>query len=329
MEYAIVIGINDYKGRPLKGAVNDAVNFAGWLKENALISSPETNLKLLTSDESNEIAMGHEIDIAIDSLIQDARKRQGEHNRLYFYFSGHGLGSTYDNTALCLRLWPEVMNHCFSSLIYKSWFINKSAFDEILIFLDCCRETDVLTESRAPMHDWATAIGNRPVKILICNSTIYGKLSYETPVDSDKKRGIFTAFLLDSLKGDAGTNDNGEITALGLKKHIEDHFEGYAKKHEKFQQAQVSIQGPKAEDMVVCTVQKLTEKHNCEITFERDSNVTLFTPELSEKKVGDVTKGTIWYQKLKKGMYLLKDNRTGETKTIINFSENTLSHEQF
>lgn len=138
MEYAIVIGIDHYAERPLAGAVADADAFAKMLTDKNLISNP-SNLKLFKSDISNNKVINYEIDLALDEIVTDAKDRKNENHRLYFYFSGHGIGNTFNNTALCMRLWSSrFINNCISSNNYTAAMVNTGVFDEILVFFDCC-----------------------------------------------------------------------------------------------------------------------------------------------------------------------------------------------
>jgi hypothetical protein len=330
MNYAVVIGIDHYKTRPLNGAVNDAKIFGEWLRDNGDITIPD-NLKILTSSDTNEIAMGHEIDKAIDDVIQDAKKNYSQKNRLYFYFSGHGMGITYDNTALCLREWPGWFHHCLSSSNYKAWFTNKAVFDEILIFLDCCRESDVFAQAQSPAPDWIKPSGDKIPDILICNSTIYKKLSYEIE-GADAKRGAFTSFLIDAFSGDADSTATGLVTSLNLKNHVDANFENYAAKNGKIQKADVFTQGTNGNNIIICSVPNMDANYDCVITFLRSSKISLFGPDLEIKKGKksiDVKTGESWNIRLGKGLFMLKDEITGETKQITNFSGNTISNEQF
>lgn len=327
MEYAVVVGIDHYLQKPLAGAVKDAQHFADWLVQKKLISDPTKNLRLLVSDDANDIASGMEIDRAIEEIISDARTHQ-EKNRLYFYFSGHGMGITFDNTALCLRSWPAWFHHCLSGADYKSWFINNGAFDEILIFLDCCRENDVTCKPKSPSPEWQYKTGDRVPDILICNSTLYGKLSYEIATDSNQKRGAFTSFLIDSLNGDAAQPNSEAITALDLKNHVNTHFESYAQRNNKDQKGDVYTVGQGGDNIVICRVKELSEKYNYEFTFNRTSKIVLIYPDLREVEK-DVTTGSTWKVMLDRGLHLIKDVQTGEMKTIFNYSKDTMSHEQF
>lgn len=328
MDYAIVIGIDHYEKRPLTGAVADAKSFAQWLTDNKLIQQPDDNLKLIISDKDNRITSGLEVDEAVADICKLARNNADPKNRLYFYFSGHGIGQTYDNTALCMRQWPKLLNYCLSGYMYKQGIINSGAFDEILIFLDCCREIDILVESRQPGFDWKTMIPGRTPRIMICNSTAYGKLSYEVNIEPDQKRGAFTSFLIEALNGDADANNTGVITGQSLREHVANNFKTYAQRFNKIQDAKVDFQDM-GDSIVICQTQKAAPSHNFIITFNRTSNVTLYAPTTEELKTADVNLGTTWEINLEKGNYLLKDNNTGELKYFQNFNTNTVSHEQF
>ncbi|MEC5166930.1 hypothetical protein RCH18_002679 [Flavobacterium sp. PL11] len=353
MNYAIIIGIDHYEKKPLSAAVSDAKGFARYLFskklvsasaatiekfrgehteiniDNALINNTaDDNLQLLISESTNEIADNRDIDKVINNIIQDAKKHRAEKNRLYFYFAGHGIGVSYEKTALCLRLWPEWVNHCISSADYKSWFINKGVFDEILIFLDCCREYDQNIDAKSPMPDWETPIGDKKSpSILICNATMYGKLSYEVGVD--KKRGAFTSFLMDSMNGDADLNNEGRITSDALKKHINKNFESYANKEGKIQIGDAYTQGTNGDDIIICELEKFNALHNCEITFTRDSNVTLLAIDATPLRIDNVKSGEKWDVNLQRGFSCIIDNVSNEVKLIENYSINTMTYVEF
>jgi hypothetical protein len=339
MEFAVVIGIDHYEKKPLKGAVADAHAFAEWLRQKRNINVE--NLKLLVSEDSNNIVSGTEIDLAFNNICRLARNAPAEPHRLYFYFSGHGIGMTFDNTALCLRLWPEFFNHCISGLDYKTGFINKGMFSEILIFFDCCRENDTLIKANSPIGSWNLPTGNRDLipDIVTCNSTAFGKLSYEyTPEpemanDDQKtiyngKRGAFTTFLIDSLNGDADPG-NGTITAMDLKKHFQANFKTYAQSKGKQQDASVDTQ-QRGDGIVLTVLPQVSElDHNCEITITKNRNVTLFSPTYEQIDTYECAAGMILKLKLEKGIHQLKDNMNpdDQPKNIINYSANTISYD--
>jgi Caspase domain len=328
MEYAIVIGIDHYPDRPLAGAVDDARRFADWLTQNNHISNPQKNLYLLVSDIQNQVALGHEIDLAINEISKDARPRKTEINRLYFYFSGHGIGMNFSDTALCMRLWPQLPNWCISGLAYKNGIINKGVFDEILFFFDCCRDVNILVNGRDPGFDGKTKVGDRIPKILLCHSTSYGKVSYEIPTDNNSKRGAFTSFLLESLSGEADQDHDGVITAYELKTHTEKHFESFAARHQKFQKAQIDTEAG-GDAIVICKLSSNTVAHNCEINFLSDGDITLYDPNINEIRRAPVKTGDVWKLQLAQGFYKIVNHTNDSSKYFANLNENTILHESF
>jgi hypothetical protein len=336
MDYALIIGIDHYEERPLNGAVKDAEEFAKWLKEAGLIAEPDKNMHLLLSGETNEFALDAHIDKTINKIIDDAKKYKDQKNRLYFYFSGHGIGVSFSKTALCLRYWYSKMpNYCISSLEYKDGLINKGVFDEILIFLDCCREFDYQTDTKVPGFDYQTKVGTKNPQVMVCYSTTYGKLSYEispentASSDANQKRGAFTSFLIEGLRGDADADNNGTITALDLKNHISSYFKNYALKFNKVQDADVetNIGG---DNIIICKLENKNEDFNYVITFTRNADVSLFDGSNELIKRANVQTGETWEVKLKKGLHKLSDNNSpGTDKYFTNFNINTVNHEQF
>lgn len=330
MNYALVIGINHYQERPLTGAVNDAVAFSKWLLDKQLVD--KDHLKLLTSDTSNEIAMSHHIDIEIVKIVKDAQNYPNEKNRFYFYFSGHGIGVLFTNTGLCLRLWQNALPNCnISCSAYLDAIVNKAVFDEIITFLDCCRDYDFIVDPKSPMFDRINE-GNKLTSFITFYSTVFGRVSSEIVTNPQKKHGAFTSFIMDSLNGDAAGND-GKITGNSLIKHIKDNFTSYALKHEIVQNADV-VSNSTGGDIVICEIDNKSGKYNYAITFKRNTTVSFFDGLNNPVPVdGDtnitVTNGEVIEVFLPRGIIRLKDNSTGEEKYFTNYNLETMSHEQF
>lgn len=333
MNYAIVIGINHYQKRPLKGAVNDAKDFAKWLEESKQVKSEQ--LKLLVSDEQNEVASFHHVDLAFVEILNDANKHVEEKNRLYFYFSGHGVGVSYSNTGLCLRWWQNALpSYNISTSAYQDYLINKAVFDEIIVFLDCCRDYDFLIEPRPPTMD-VTFVGSRMTGMLICYSTVYGKVSHEIQKeieeDPDNKRGAFTSFLLEALRGDADNDGDGFISADDLLTHIERNFKSYALRYNKIQDAD-GIVNPRGKGIRICEVSNNTLSYNYIITFKRKTNISLFdgaNNPIAAANAIDVDLEQQLKIQLPKGLVKIVDNNTKEEKYFTNYNSNTLTYEQF
>ncbi len=336
MNYALVVGINHYNKRPLKGAVNDATAFANWLKESKQVE--EKNLKLLVSTEANEIALDHHIDKAFLEILKDANVHAEEKNRLFFYFSGHGIGVSYSNTGLCLRMWDnELPNYNISSNAYSDLLVNKAVFDEIIIFLDCCRDYDFLIDPRKPALDTGF-VGTRQTSYLICYSTVYGKVSHEIKKDPENddpenRRGAFTSFLLEGLKGDADVDGDGAVSGDDLLKHINSNFKTYALKYNKTQDAD-GFASSNGININICPVSRTGFDYNYIITFKRNSNISLYDGSFNPILInGAATADVAMDEELKiqlpKGLIKIKDNNSREEKYITNFNLNTLTNEQF
>ena len=337
MNYAMVIGINEYETRPLRGAVQDAKRFAQWLRDTNQVNDSE--LELLVSDTGNRIATHDDVDAAFLKILKSASTNRNEKNRFYFYFSGHGVGVSYLNTGLCLRMWKDDMpSYNISSSAYQDFLVNQAVFDEIIVFLDCCRDYDFLVDPRKPSLN-VTYSGARRTDVLICYSTLYGKVSHEimkessteAPDDHDSKRGAFTSFLIEGLQGDADTDGDGIVSGDDLLTHIEQNFRSYALKFRKQQDADGTVSAG-GRNIQVCKVSKTNLGYNYIIKFTRDSNITLFdgsNDPIQDAISLDVVAGQELKIQLPKGLIKVVDNNTGQEKYFTNFNLNTLANEQF
>ena len=92
---AVIIGIDDYAGRPLTSAVNDALAFRKCLIDHRLVA--EDKIDLLTSPPHNQNALP-----ATAKNIRDVLYKYyvngSDLDRFYFHFAGHGL-LAYSNSA--------------------------------------------------------------------------------------------------------------------------------------------------------------------------------------------------------------------------------------
>src|SRR5580693_3194637 len=95
--WALIIGINHYPARDacLKGAVRDALKMRDWLRDRAAV--PKANQLLLLGQCPEESRLPEaQADPVTQRLTETFVKRLmdksgGEGERLFFYFSGHGL----------------------------------------------------------------------------------------------------------------------------------------------------------------------------------------------------------------------------------------------
>jgi hypothetical protein len=338
--YAIVVGIDAYHERPLQGAVGDATAFAKWLKESEEITEPD-NLKLITSVDfptQKHPPTDVEINIAVGEIVASLRDKGVRGNRLYFYFSGHGLGQTFTKTSLCMRPWTAFFNaYCISTDKYLDGLAQLDIFDEFFFFFDCCRDVDVLVEGSGPRWDHP-ALQTVNTKYVVCFATKYGERSQEIETqekstDPSKKRGAFTTFLIKALQGDA-SDENGNISARRLIDHLHNHFKSYTTTLRYIQEADVH-ENLKGQDILITRVSTAPRQFNYEIEFQRtSSNVELKNGALKIVRTGPVKPGDKWQEMLPIGLCVLTDfdkplGDKDHVKYFQNHSLNTVSNAQF
>lgn len=224
--YAIVIGISHYKPpkqgglKELKGAIPDAEAVAKWLKDSGQVD--EENIRLITSETGLDKVIKNDIDTEIANILKEISEKKIEGERLYFYFAGHGFGIETDskNNGLCMSNWDDyyMFNAAtLSSLDYKTKFLTEGLFKEIVIWLDCCRNTKLFANP-APSSGARLRGDNRRTKYFLAMATTYDSQAFEAfnKDESDKEpRGIFTSVLLKGLQGAAKGSDE-KITAESL-----------------------------------------------------------------------------------------------------------------
>jgi Caspase domain len=240
--FALVVGISSYPGYgPLHGPVNDAKDFAQWVKSRSGGGIPEENVACCISPEGemtveNAQPAKKEIDsllwslrrkakAAYDSLPEDKRAQARETSRLYIYMAGHGI-MPGGGTAALLDAQAEPDRHTNLELSkYASWFVRDGTFAEICIFADCCRNYELLAVPRGPDFNEPPQLGVR-VFPLIGYATTAGDQALEDSarhdpeVPPDERRGYFSRALLEGLQGSAVHPGTGFVTAEYLQAYV-------------------------------------------------------------------------------------------------------------
>ncbi|WP_149243061.1 caspase family protein [Dyadobacter sp. 32] len=224
--YAFIVGIDDYPGfSNLKGARKDAEAFWGWI---TTVGEVEENncVKLLSSiDPAPPRPTQYDIDHKLNDLMDTARAAQemgNAPNRLYFYFSGHGLGLDTTDVGLCLPYWSRALKgDNLSTNSYLETLKKSGLFKEIIVFLDCCRVRDTNVIGRPPFLTVLAPAQNAPkVKSMVFYAAEYLSPSFEAKSNNgDQVRGFFTTALLDGLSGGAAVA-NGQVTYKSLLNYL-------------------------------------------------------------------------------------------------------------
>jgi hypothetical protein len=237
-DWALSVGIRVYPDLgDLDGPENDATAFHEWVTSPGGGAVPADHARLVLSSQfhppfASAAAAGPTADPirAFFEQLEDvanASNARGDGlvagRRLYLYFCGHGFAPTEAETALLMaNATRSRVGHHIPGRSYADWFYKAGCFEQVLLFMDCCRETYpkvpvnnfIFTEKFAP--GWQEREGT-----FYAFATKWSRLSREKALGDGKVRGIFTATLLAGLKGGAADQKNGGgVTTASLKSYL-------------------------------------------------------------------------------------------------------------
>lgn len=217
-DFALVVGVDDYpRFRPLRGAVTDARRFHGWLCAPDGGGLHPDHARLLVSTADPPTPLQDQIDDELEHLLTAARAIGGG-RRLYFHFSGHGAMSpdaSPEDVALLLAKWSRVRARlALSSGAYIGTLTALGVFNEVAVFLDCCRATAEQVVGLPPTFAPPAGSGAR-ARAFIGYATEAGQSAFEER-DDCRWQGVFTRSLLAILQ----QTPRG-IDAIGLKLALE------------------------------------------------------------------------------------------------------------
>jgi hypothetical protein len=212
---AIVIGIDEYGSDAMRldAAVSDALSFRDWVIAEDGGGVPAENVRLLLARHPDDPefdgadrATKDDVVTAINDVILSAPDGA---ERLYFYFSGHGITARVanrDESALLTPGFDEL--HTDHSLAIRSLteHFETTLFEDQFFFIDACR--NVPWENREfEIGRWPVPRrrdpGAPPVQQYILYATSPGKTAHEVGWPGEAQ-GAFTGVL---MKGLAGTDD--------------------------------------------------------------------------------------------------------------------------
>jgi hypothetical protein len=232
----IVVGITIYPGiTTLSGPELDAEDFYDWLTSPTGGDVPSERVEKIVSSAFQPAppagAAGlpaQEVAQAFDRLhaaafVSGIPRRLGR--RLYVYAAGHGAGLPFmwdpDQIDAAFLLADATMfnaTHVMAK-VRALYFLNAGIFDEIVVFMDCCRNSLNVTPS-FPSYVNAVAfgkLGTEPRKFFAF-ATKWGLNAREKQFNG-VTRGIFTTALMAGLKGGAA-NPDGTITSTSLRNYL-------------------------------------------------------------------------------------------------------------
>ncbi len=245
-DWAIVVGVQFYPGLSnLDGPVNDAKEVYEWLISDqggqvppgqvALITSPQYNPPLPPPQNAEpklstvQEAFDHLLYAAEENAARGNGRRVGR--RLYIYMSGHGCAPRLNDTALLTaNATRTIVGYHILGKLYADWFLRSNYFDEVVLLMDCCRESYPQAPPNIPPYiDITGADALDKSKLFYGFATKWSRVSRERPMPDGHVHGVFTFALLEGLKGAACNPANGQITAASLGDYLYTNVKNFLK----------------------------------------------------------------------------------------------------
>jgi hypothetical protein len=236
----IVAGITTYPSiGSLEGAELDAEEFYDWLTSPTGGDVPSTAVEKIVSSDfqpappvppvrlpAQEIAQAFDR-LHAAALATGIPRRLGR--RLYVYTAGHGAALPFaadpersDAAFLTADATQFNATHIMTK-VRALYFLNAGIFDEIVVFMDCCRIPLSLIPNY-PSYINATAIDTleNERRTFFAFATKWGLKAREKPFNG-VMRGVFTTALMAGLRGEAA-NPDGTITSSSLRNYLLSHM---------------------------------------------------------------------------------------------------------
>ena len=208
--WAIVVGINEYWSPEanLKHAVSDALKMTAWLTNANGGNVPPRNLFLLTHPRlPADVQLSPDIQQSganksdlIDVSFALINQSRGKGDRLFVYFSGHGLTSRKEispkQAVVMADFSPQRTDN--SLTLSSLWeFFQGAQFPEQFFFIDACRNQ---LDWNFPYRLGDFPQGGNPVQPTPSQFLLYATAPEQKAKESGEG-GAFTGVLLEGLKG--------------------------------------------------------------------------------------------------------------------------------
>jgi hypothetical protein len=229
---ALVVGIEEYERfQPLSGPVNDAEHFYGWLTSPTGGDVPPANVvKVVSAGHAGE-PYRDQVEDRIADFVAEFDANQGRiGRRLYIFLAGHGIdvGQLEDCGLVMANADVRTSDRCIPGRRVATAFKQSNAFDEVVLFMDCCREVTI----QNPTGDLPILAGlprdpQSPASLLHGLATQWTRTAGERLLPNPESpgasvQGIFTYALLDGLRRAGDTN--GNVTGERLKGYVREYM---------------------------------------------------------------------------------------------------------
>lgn len=268
--YAIVVGLNHYPGiTTLQGPENDAKWFHAWLLDNSLVKAEHAE-RILSSDYQTEPETidaqpdTMAVDRAFERLLRIGIKKEKVGKRLYLFFSGHGFGPTINDAALLMANCDAslgITGHYVNAVMYADFLATAAFFDEIILFMDCCRDDLWRAPGRNPPWQSLRNVEGGNVKRFYGLATQWAQKAREAPTPEGTVHGYFTRALKAAFEGGA-VDKNRKLSTSTVMSFTLNYVQGVIKPElEQKNFKAPEPQFPQKDDLVIATglTPKLTE----------------------------------------------------------------------
>lgn len=344
---AVVVGIDHYPDQMLgglDGAVNDAEEFCAWLQTagaGSLVYDPQDEdateiYKVVTTARGpnplNARPMLSDVEQALDFVRYKSEQRLTEweqgngtpYKRLYLFFAGHGIGPDIEQAALLMaNAGVGRFRYYLQGRPYANYFRERASFDEVLLFMDCCRDSYPFLAAQGIKWEPPTPSG-RDTNHCYGFATKWSKKARETNVGG-KPRGFFSAALMEALKGSAA-DASGVVRARDIAGYVRTRVKALVKQAEAKTKKKLEIQRPDFSfpddnpmvvvDYGAAAAPQLLTRANVALTpAETGAPLQVLDGELKPAALIDESRpaADVWTFRLPFGMYLLKNHATGHS----------------
>lgn len=199
MRKALIVGINDYQGSPLKGCVNDATSIATLLETHG-DGSPNFGVRLVTGPP--EQITRSILRQAIEELFS------GDADMALLFFAGHGFVKSTGGYLVTVDAKKYDEGVSMDEILKLA---NESKARNKVVMLDCCHSGAMASPSLG---------SNNLAQLSEGLSVLTASRSSESALEKNGS-GVFTSLLCDALQGGAA-DLRGNITPGSLYAYVDE-----------------------------------------------------------------------------------------------------------
>jgi Skp family chaperone for outer membrane proteins len=211
--YALVIGVNQYADKkipPLANCENDARALYGLLTDPQVGGLEARNARLLLGPEATTKNIKKEL---------DSLRKIPSSSTVFVFFSGHGAKEA--DEAYWLTQDTELDSLASSAMSDTDIrrFLERIPCERVVVMLDCCYAAATIKGGQKAVTDFGSVLSRFTGK---GRAFLMAAGSGEEAIEAkDLKRGVFTHYLVEGLKGLADADGDGVISLTELTAFID------------------------------------------------------------------------------------------------------------